>query len=525
MTIDTPSSTMYNVQCFAQVKNNDVCAVAETSLTRCRNSTDTDEESVVYVREPLFLFCQRKPVLATNHLSIAHASSIASLPYNILTLTMKVCIVQLVLLFSCSRLPLAAAKTATTTTTTSLELDTVDRRTTASFSSFSSFNSFSSKRLASRRKILESSDWKQVGETIDGGFSTANGGPTFDLSKDGSMLIAGDEFYTANGMTNAGSVYIYSIDSNDNWQLDATLLGENGGDTFGISVSLSEDKNTLVVGANGIEDAGGVYIYDLTLPDWQLNPVTIDGEGLYDELGYEVALSSNGASMIVGAFSYTAYYQNLPNNEGWTHFQTFERFYSMDIAADGNRFIASGLDQRMYVFSKVGEDWQNVTLPGIDEVEVSYYGLSIAISGNGRVALVGHPLYGNFTGRAYYYQLSSDDLTWLPHGDPIDGLDRKGYFGNAVGLSHDGARMSTFIILQSILLLTHLYVHCFKQSLGQTMLEKHMSLNGVVVAFGRLGRHFKVMTPILILADAYSSPLTATASLPHGMRMFLCLMK
>jgi hypothetical protein len=52
------------------------------------------------------------------------------------------------------------------------------------------------------------------------------------------------------------------------------------------------------------------------------------------------------------------------------------------------------------------------------------------------------------------------------------------------------------------------------------MLEKHTSLNGVVVAFGRLDRHFKVMKLTIILAQAYPSPLTATASLSHRITMY-----
>jgi hypothetical protein len=210
---------------------------------------------------------------------------------------------------------------------------------------------------------------------------------------------------------------------------------------------------------NGIALVGRCYIYDLTLPDWPLNPVTTDGEASYDRFGWDVALSSNGASMIVGASLITsAYYQKLPN-EGWTRFQLFEPFLSVDISSDGDRFIAGGHDgveYLAYIFSKVGEEWQNVSLSGIDEVGEYFFALRVAISGNGRVALVGDQYYGDETGRAYYYQLSSDDLTWLPYGDPIDGLDTKGYFGSYVSLSRDGARMSTFIILQSILILTHL---------------------------------------------------------------------
>jgi hypothetical protein len=167
-------------------------------------------------------------------------------------------------------------------------------------------------------------------------------------------------------------------------------------------------------------------------------------------------LSGNGTAMIVGANSHAAYCQNLPK-EGWKRTATFQGQADgrsrddggVDISADGRRFIIGdalrGGSGRAYIYSDAGGSWINMTLSPLGSDE-EWLSSSVAISNDGRVALVGAPGYFTGVGRAYCYQLSADDIAWIPRGDPIEGMARNGFFGHAVSLTYDGARMSKFIL-------------------------------------------------------------------------------
>jgi hypothetical protein len=157
-------------------------------------------------------------------------------------------------------------------------------------------------------------------------------GASVALSDDGSTLaigargedsgatgIDGDE--TDRSADNAGAVYVFSR-SGSTWSQQAYVKASNtdGGDTFGISVALSADGSTLAAGASGEASAatgidgdrtdnssaaaGAVYVFTRSVTTWsQQAYVKASNTDPGDAFGFRVALSGNGATLVVGAFA------------------------------------------------------------------------------------------------------------------------------------------------------------------------------------------------------------------------------
>jgi hypothetical protein len=91
-------------------------------------------------------------------------------------------------------------------------------------------------------------------------------------------------------------------------QVGQDITGEAIGDEFGFSVSISDDGETIAVGArsndgkNG-KDLGHVRIYRLADngASWEQIGEDIDGDAPDDKSGRSVSLSANGSIFAIGA--------------------------------------------------------------------------------------------------------------------------------------------------------------------------------------------------------------------------------
>jgi len=115
-----------------------------------------------------------------------------------------------------------------------------------------------------------------------------------------SKIVVGAFYEDPNGITEAGSVYVYDLDGTNEIKIVAS--DADGSDFFGISVACNESK--IIVGAyyedpNGIGAAGSVYVYDLD----GTNEIKIRASdaAVSDYFGYSVAC--NESKIIVGAYN------------------------------------------------------------------------------------------------------------------------------------------------------------------------------------------------------------------------------
>ena len=156
----------------------------------------------------------------------------------------------------------------------------------------------------------ETNVWLQLGQDLDGASAGDKFGVSVSLCNDGHTVAAGSLDSDGNG-NNSGHVRIYQLKENTNtWlQLGQDLDGEWPYDNFGISVSLSADGRVVAAGAwlndgsTGM-DSGHVRIYSYSYRTeiWEQIGADVDGEFAGDSFGVSVSLSANGNTVAAGAW-------------------------------------------------------------------------------------------------------------------------------------------------------------------------------------------------------------------------------
>ncbi len=137
-------------------------------------------------------------------------------------------------------------------------------------------------------------------------------GIAVSLSADGNTLAVGsaneDSGDAANPSDNSapdsGAVYIYRRGANG-WQFQQYLKADTIalGDFFGAAVSLSADGDTLAVSAPGDSGVrGAVYVFNDNGSGWQQSAkITASNANAGDNFGVSLALSNDGMTLVVGA--------------------------------------------------------------------------------------------------------------------------------------------------------------------------------------------------------------------------------
>jgi hypothetical protein len=183
-------------------------------------------------------------------------------------------------------------------------------------------------------------------------------------------------------------------------------------DRFGYEVALSADGNTVIIGAynetTAFSNQGAAYIFTRSGSTWiqQQKLLASDAAG-DDQFGISVALSSDGNIALIGA--------NIENTSPNTE------------------------QGAAYVFTRSGSIWTEQTkLLASDRVNGDYFGNSVALSADGNTALIGAQLVGAYSnGAAYVFTRSGSTWTQRTKLVAPDSSDFSN-FGFSVALSADG---------------------------------------------------------------------------------------
>ncbi len=167
---------------------------------------------------------------------------------------------------------------------------------------FNSTNDISSGQV--RVFAWSGSNWVQRGSTINGTNMFDQIGTSISLSNDGNTLAIGAPYADNNGLIDNGNVRVYRW-NNSSWVEIGNISGEVANDKFGHSVSLSDSGNILAVGAinndgNGF-DSGRVTMYIWDGLNWIQRGNHINGEAAGDGSGYAVSLSNDGSVVAIAA--------------------------------------------------------------------------------------------------------------------------------------------------------------------------------------------------------------------------------
>jgi hypothetical protein len=102
------------------------------------------------------------------------------------------------------------------------------------------------------------------------------------------------------------TVYNWNVSTSAWVQKGSDIDGEAASDQSGWSVSLSDDGNTVAIGAYGNDgngsDSGHVRVFTWNGSAWVQKGSDIDGEAAGDQSGSPVSLSGDGGIVAIGAY-------------------------------------------------------------------------------------------------------------------------------------------------------------------------------------------------------------------------------
>ena len=247
-------------------------------------------------------------------------------------------------------------------------------------------------RAASEGELIGDGDQFGFSLALSGdGNTMAVGAPTEDSAATG---MNGDQ--TDDSATSAGTAYLFSRTGNT-WTQQAYIKGANTGaaDLFGYGVGLNDAGNTLVVAgydedgagrgvnadpadgdANG---SGAIYVFSRTGTTWRqdayLKGSRSEGN---DALGYSVAISGDGSTIVAGAGDESCLVGGI-NPAGC----------DMDKPDDAS----GGSAGAAYVWGRSGDTWAEQAFIKASNPDLQdWFAARIAVSGDGNTLLVGAPM-------------------------------------------------------------------------------------------------------------------------------------
>jgi phosphodiesterase/alkaline phosphatase D-like protein len=254
------------------------------------------------------------------------------------------------------------------------------------------------------------STWTQQGSKLTGSGEVGEGHfgcCALSLSADGNTALIGG--YGDNSGTGAAWVFTRAGSTWTQQGSKLTAGGEVGEARFGYAVSLSADGNTALIGGGGDNTrVGAAWVFTRSGSTWtqQGSKLTGGGETGAGQFGYTVALSGDGETAMVGA------------------------------GADHSSVGAA------WTFTRSGSTWSQLgsKLTAAEEEGASHFGCcGIALSSDGKIALVGGSVDNASAGAAWLYKRSGS--AWTQSGAKLTGGEEVGAaaFGRALAMTPNGA--------------------------------------------------------------------------------------
>jgi trimeric autotransporter adhesin len=267
-------------------------------------------------------------------------------------------------------------------------------------------------------------------------------GAAVALSADGRTALVGAPYRTI------GAAYVF-VEQGGKWTLAQELQSPAGapGDYYGLSVALSADGATALVGAptGGSNQAGVVYSYARQGGTYVLNGQMAPADGAYsDEFGASVSVSGLGNVALVGAPIHNGYqgaaYTFLHGPRSWSQEREFVNpgvagsAYGLSVseAPDGligvvGAPLGNDVQGAAYVVSELNGSQQE--LVASDAAEGAFFGISVSMNALGTRVLVGSPFANLGDGAAYVFD--NGKAGWMQSQEVVQsnpsGSDAFGY--------------------------------------------------------------------------------------------------
>ncbi len=295
------------------------------------------------------------------------------------------------------------------------------------------------------------------GNTFIAGASVFSGGGSSNFVNDGAAYV-----FARNGSTWAQQAFL---------QVPPAFHSSN--DFFGYSVSINANGNTVAVGANNDDglstldtvNEGAVYIFGRSGTAWTyVTDIRASNRQAGDLFGRAVSLSDDGNTLAVGAIGEDdsavnsgAAYIFTRSGSTWAQ-QAFIKAPDaalsaganfgqvVTLSADGNTLaVGAQLKDRntggVYIFRRNGTTWSNQggLIRGTNPATAALdqFGFAISLSANGNTLAVGAPDKDAGTGAAYVFRFNG--TAWVQQQFIRSSDTARGdTLGRAVSLSADG---------------------------------------------------------------------------------------
>ena len=294
------------------------------------------------------------------------------------------------------------------------------------------------------------SQWKPHGQLFIGDESeNYNYGRNVILSKDGSILASA-------GFASFGRVCVHKYDSTEiKWK----PMGECFESAEASSISMSDDGETIAVGMSNVKGTTIIYKYNHGSEGWE-SIDEFNGENLGDQFGMSVSLSQDGKYIAIGAPGYNqrqgrVYVFHDEDGDGnWEmhtdhHFVGFDAGaedkvgFSVSLKTDINGMIRVAIGSVMSYVSvyRQGSDepWERVGENIIREggMNSDLFGSSVSLSEDGNTVAIGALRANGERGLAYVYKDNGSN-EWELKKEFSEATGTISQFGKSVSLSYDG---------------------------------------------------------------------------------------
>ncbi len=311
-----------------------------------------------------------------------------------------------------------------------------------------------------------------------GAVGTGNQGMSVALSADGNTAIVGgpgannaDRDRPASGGP-AGAAWVFTR-SGGVWRQQAKLVGttsEYGGGLWsqGASVAVSADGNTAIVGGpSDNRTTGAAWVFTRSGDVWTQQGNKLVGSRAGEPAlplgqGMSVALSADGNTAIIGGWGAEGAWVFTRSGSVWTQqgkklvgtgaVGNARQGMSVALSADGNTATVGGWSDNSktgaaWVFTRNGGVWtqQGKKLVGTDAVGRARQGISVALSADGNTAILGGP-GDNPWDRSAPFGLGATGAAWVftrsggvwTQQNKLVSTGAVGRLGTSVALSADG---------------------------------------------------------------------------------------
>ena len=303
--------------------------------------------------------------------------------------------------------------------------------------------------------------WTQQGSILYGsGGSWAQQGMSVSISADGNTVIIGGN----NDNNGQGAAWVWTR-SGGVWTQQGNKLvgtGNTGAANQGVSVSLSADGNTaLIGGSNDNSQLGATWVWTRSGGVWTQQGSKLVGNGNVgaSNQGNSVSVSADGNTAIIGGYN-----DNTQQGAAWVWNRTggvwtqqgsklvgtgnisaANQGISVSVSADGNTAMVGGYNDNYgrgaaWIWTRSGGVWtqQGNKLVGTGNSGTAMQGSSVSVSADGNTAIAGG--YYDNTGQGAIWQYTRSGGAWTQQNSKLVGTGNIGaaYQGTSVSVSADG---------------------------------------------------------------------------------------